>query len=325
MRILHLLESSPHRGLADGALAAIAILQRQDLENEHLVVCFAPIPEARRAQQFGVKVSARSATPAQRTRSASIVLKRMIREIGHFDRVQPWSPRAADLLQSFSKPAPLAKSLPAMTPLNPDHCSIEARERWKRQLRIRDDELVITLLDLDPSASSAGAFGLAIAPVTCALQDRTIVGLIPETHDSDGATRARRYAGTAGEVWRIELVSAPLYASAICADVILCPTASTEPLPWRCYSSVHYAITCALARSIPIVAGSFEQRAEPILAPMPGIVPAESGRVKLVTALNDVCINPGIAGDASESVLRDHAPDRWLSKWRQKQGVAVLS
>ena len=221
---------------------------------------------------------------------------------------------------SLQDPAAPAPPLPLDAPLMPGHDNAEARRQCRRRLDIGNDEIVVTMLDLDARRSSAGMFGLAIAPLTCAMQGKTVVGLIPEAETSEGATRARRYAACAGDVWRIELVSASKCVAALAADAVLCQSASFDSDPWRRYGSARYAITCAQACAIPVVAGIFDQSSPPTTHGVEHtITSTKPGRVGMITALNNALGDSdqtrAIIQLAKETSLERHCPDRWLQRW----------
>ena len=327
MRILHLLDDSPCDGLPEGAAAAIALLQRHDADNDHRLVILGPASAAERARHFGASVDARSGASTRRIRSARRALDPILRRLGSFDRVQPWSPSTLALAHAIRDGDGTMPPAPPDPPIDPNLLGDEPRAMWRDRFGLGDDEIAIVLLDLDPERSSASAFGLTIAPLSCSIQDRTIVGLIPGPHVTDGATRAARYAGNASDVWRIECIAAPLYAVAIAADAVLCPTAPPAGDPRNRCSSSALALRCALAMSIPVVAGAFDHAFGPGPVIDGSIVPKRPGRVGLVTALNETLpgsrqapMRPiGLHGDPG--ALMD-AP-RWLDRWRSISRVRI--
>lgn len=325
MRILHLLDVSTGSDLPEGAAAAIALLQRHDTGNDHRLVCFGPAGAAERARHMGASVDARTGASTGRKRSALSGLEPILQRIGQIEAVQPWSQRTQTLAYAIRDGVATLPPAPPEAPIDPALLGADARERWRARFGLGDAEIAIALLDQDPERSSAGAFGLTIAPLSCSIQDRTIVGLIPENSITDGATRAARYAGSASDVWRIECLTAPRYAVAIASDAVLCPTSPPPDDPWTRFSSSALALRCALAMTIPVVTGAFDEshgRAPSIAG---GHAPQRPGRVGIVTALNETL--PGsrqrpkqpIGVRAGENPEED--AQRWLDRWRMSSRV----
>jgi len=323
MRILHLLETEASRRFPEGALAAIASLRHHD-ENEHLTIGFGP---AQAAHGAGVALDSRLSVPPVRMRSALRALNRVIDSLGPIDRVQPWSAATAGLVSRLEQAEPLPPPT-ASGPILGEHCDADARCAWRERFAIAEDEIAVTLIDLDRHSSSTGEFGLAIAPLSCAFQDRTLVGIIPATAEEDGAVRARRYARMAGERWRIELISAPSYAASIAANVVLQPLRPTRFDPWAMHSNAAYALACAQACSIPVVEGSF--------TPMPVatrrsnhlITPRKAGYVGVITALHESLIRTDETREvirSAEKIARGRLdPLEWIERWRRSLGLAAL-
>jgi len=326
MRILHLLDHPTDDGAPDGApegaIAAVALLQRHDLENEHRLVCFGPVNTIERLRHFGASADARIGTASSRKSSALRALGPIIDRLGPFGRVQPWSVNTQRLalalaLQREIQPLPPA---PADAPIDPALLGPGARAKWRQRLGLAEDEIAITLLDQDLQRSSAGAFGLTLAPMSCAIQNRKIVGFIPEIRESPGATRAARYAGSADDAWRVECLSAPQYAIAIASDAVLCPNSPDPNDLWVRYASSRLALRCALAVSVPVITGAFDHfdaRAPQIEG---AIVPHRAGRVGIVSALNAALTastdraNAGHPTVDADSI--QHDPQRWVERWR---------
>lgn len=317
MRYLHLIDDQHQQGPPEGALAAIALLQQHDTGNEHLPIALLPPGDEALARHFGVTIEARLGISSLRSRSAAKAIEPIIDRLGGVDRGQAWSLQTravAQKLAGIEQPLPPA---PPDPPIGANLLTTERRGRWRRALGITDDEIAITLIDQDPAHSDAGAFGLTIPPLTCAIQDRTIVGLIPGRSVSEGAERAARYAGNANDVWRIETVTIPRYAAAIAADAVLCPIeqrASQRPSQrWERWSSAQSALRCAQAMSIPIITGSFEG-SQPITQPMgSAMAPTRPGRVGIVTALFDALNQPEPIHSAKSN---DDAVADWIDRWR---------
>lgn len=313
MRYLHLIDEQRQQGPAEGALAAIALLQEHDTDNEHLPIALLPPGDEPLVRHFGVAIEARLGISSLRTRSAAQAIRPIIDRLGCVDRVQAWSLQTRAIAAKLTSAAPPLPPAPPEPPINPALLTSERRAHWRSVLEIADNEIAITLIDQDPAHSDAGSFGLTIPPLTCAIQDRTIVGLIPGRSICHGAERAARYAGNANDVWRIETVTIPRYAAAIAADAVLCPVAQRGPTRWERWSSPHSALRSADAMGIPIITGSFEG-SQPITQPMGSLkAPTRPGRVGIVTALFDALSEPRSISSAPSNT--DAAHD-WLDRWR---------
>jgi hypothetical protein len=320
MRILHLLDVSSGSDLPEGAATAIALLQRRDTDNAHRLVFLGPAGAADRVRHFGATVDARTGASTGRKRSALRGLDPILRRLGRFDAVQPWSQRTRTVAHAIRGGVRTLPPAPPGAPIDPALLGATARARWRRRFNLGDSEIALALLDQDPERSSAGAFGLTIAPLSCSIQDRTIVGLIPESSISDGAIRAARYAASASDVWRIECLSAPGYAVAIASDAVLCPTSPSPDDPWARFSSSALALRCALAMTIPVVTGAFDESLGRAPYVAGGHAPQRPGRVGIVTALNETL--PGSRQPTKQpiGVRRGDNPEgearRWLEQWR---------
>jgi len=312
MRTLHLIDDQHLMGPPEGALAAIALLQQRDGEHAHALVALLPPEDADLVRFFGATLSARIGITSGRARSAVRALGPILDRMGPFDRVQAWSPQTLRVARALPGLAVLPPA-PPDPPVDTRMFNAAARRRWRERLGIGNDEIVITLIELDPEQPNAGNFGLTIPPLTCAIQDRAIVGLIPGRQVSDGAVRAARYAGNAGNVWRIESVAAPRCAAALVADAVLCPSPQSMPDRWERWSSSQLALRCARAMSIPIISGDFHG-SQPITQPI-GSTRAKTrpGRVGIVTALFEALEHPAPLAPVVESTA---ASEDWLDRWR---------
>ncbi|MCB9847572.1 MAG: hypothetical protein H6814_04075 [Phycisphaeraceae bacterium] len=321
MRIVHLIDADGDTGPPEGAAAAIALLQREDSRNEHLLICFGGVEASERLRPFGARPDGRISTTVRQVSAARQAIRREIARLGRIDLAQPWTRATAALAQGLTDLAWPLPSPPPDPPIDQRLIGPDARASWRDRFEIGDDELAVMLLDLDPDRSSAGEFGLTIAPLTCSIQDRTLVGLIPGSASAQGVTRAARYAASAADVWRIECLSAPMYAIAIASDAICCPTGFPPNDPWASSSSQALALRCALRMRIPVIAGSFNAGAAAAPRVEGAVVPRRAGRVGIVTALNESLSGAGRSVDDEASAPGTGAEaQRWLDRWRSAVG-----
>ncbi len=320
MRIVHLADADPAATPSDGALASIATLQQHDPEAEHLLIGIGSSNFREHARQFGARVDALVQSRSALTRSPANRLRKAIVSLGEIDSIQPWSSVTADLASRLPDLGSLLPPAPGHPPIIRDHVAPTARAHWRDRLGLAEHENAIALITDDTASPLAGIFGLILPPVTCTFQDRVIVGLIPETSAGQGSTRARRYAESAGEVWRIELVSAPLYAIATASDAVFCPGSSVNDSPWQASSAAIYAARCAKRLSVPVICSSFGATPnKPLIED--AIEPTRAGNVGIAAVLVDALTDQKAAsrgeetGNPTEGI--DPEAQRWIADWRK--------
>ena len=316
MRIAHLVDADHDVTPLDGAFASVATLQQRDHENEHLLITIGASDFRDQARGFGASVDGVAKAPAALTRVASKKVRVEFDRLGAVDCIQPWSSATGDLaLKMRGHGAPLPPA-PSPTPIVAAHVSATARSYWRDRLGLAQNENAIALLTDDTAPSIAGVFGLILPPVTCAFQDRIIVGLIPTTSNGDGVTRARRYAESAGEVWRVELISAPMHAIAAASDAVYCPQSSVYDSPWALSSAALYAARCAERLSVPVIsAGSDARTTRPIIEG--AIEPTRPGNVGIAAALVEA-LSASSRNDTDRSFDTNMTDDsnEWVERWR---------
>lgn len=324
MRIVHLADSGPEAPSPDGALASIATLQSLDTESEHLLIGLGTPDIREHARRFGARVDEIVPARAALTRSPTNRLRKMIEQLGPVDSIQPWSSDAADRAARLSDLTPMLPPAPGGCPIIEEHASTEARTCWRERFELEEHEYAVALITDDTAPSVAGTFGMILPPVTCTFQDRTIVGLVPRTSAGDGTTRARRYAESAGEVWRIELLEAPLHAIASASDAVLLPGSPLNDSPWAGSSATLYAARCAKRLSIPLVCAGFgDTKSKPLISG--ALEPTRAGNVGIAAALVLALTGQAAPDETNADESQELDAPRWIAQWRRSlaTGCAV--
>lgn len=238
------------RGASDaGVLACVETILATPGE-AHAPIVLGTAEAGAHAESLGLRVHATVSTPLGHAGLAARALRRVLRELGGADVLQPWSERARSACRLAAVGEGAVAPVPeGLWPVS-DRVVGEPRAAARARLGAADDMPMVALLADPPRHADARRFVYMVGLLDVA--GIPVAGLIDRR--AAHVTRARRFHADAGVGWRMLLPAEPTTGLLHACDlaVIVPPAVRAETRPYE-RAWVAWSVLRAHLLGVPVV------------------------------------------------------------------------